>query len=39
MLIFQLFLYPRIAKRISPTITQRCACCVAVPVFFAYPLL
>lgn len=39
MLIFQLLVYPRLAKRIGPTLSQRCACCVAVPVFFAYPFI
>lgn len=39
MLIFQLLVYPRIVTRISPTRSQRCACLVAIPVFFAYPFL
>lgn len=39
MLIFQLLMYPWIVKRIGAKKSQRCACCVAIPVFLAYPFL
>ena len=39
MLIFQLLIYPRIVKRVGATKSQRWACCVAIPVFLAYPFL
>lgn len=39
MLLFQLLVYPRIVARIGARTPQRWACCVAIPVFLAYPFL
>ncbi|CAN0501475.1 unnamed protein product, partial [Scytosiphon promiscuus] len=38
-LIFQLFIYPRIVKRVAARKLQRLACCVAIPVLLSYPFL
>lgn len=35
----QLLIYPRIVVQIGPRRTQRWLCCVAIPVYLAYPLL
>ena len=39
MLVFQLFIYPRIVKEIGATRSQRWACFIAIPTFLAYPFL
>ncbi|CAM9131751.1 unnamed protein product, partial [Laminaria digitata] len=39
MLIFQLFVYPRVVERIGATRSQRWSCCVTIPVYLSYPLL
>ena len=39
MLVFELLVYPFVAKRIGPTKSQRWACCIATPVSLSYPFL
>ncbi|CAM9407628.1 unnamed protein product, partial [Laminaria digitata] len=39
MLIFQLFVYPFVLKRMGPKQSQRWICCMMIPVCLSYPLL
>lgn len=39
MLVFQLFVYPRVVERIGPTLSQRWSCFVTIPVYLSYPPL